>query len=142
VYSEAEHLRQDAGHTVGHDRRAVGDLIQQLDHFARLYRTGVAAAPARQHIRIQDPLHVFRPPALALDMSRHVLAGQMFDRMPRRAICGWLIGLYAWRDCDPGTPRVDTAAEEGARCSAFSCALARLVFGQVPSTRRARLPCQ
>ena len=113
--SEAKHLRQDPGYTVGHDRRPVGDLIQQLDDFARLDRARVAAAPARQHIRIEDSLHVFRPPALALDMPCHKFVGQVLDRMPRRAALGWLVRFYARRNRDSGAPRVDTSAEEGAR---------------------------
>jgi hypothetical protein len=115
VDSEAEHLRENAGYPVSHDRRTVGDLIQQLDDFARLDRAGVAAAPAREHIRIEDPLDVFRPPALAFNVARHELVGQMLDRVPWWSTLGWFVGLQAWRDGEAGTPWVDTAAEEGAR---------------------------
>ena len=65
VNSEAEHLRKKPRDAVSHDRRAVGDLIEQFDDFARLDRPGVTVAPARQDIRIQYPLHVFRPASLA-----------------------------------------------------------------------------
>lgn len=61
---------------VCHDRRSVGDLIQQFDDLARLVRPGITASPAGEHFRIQDPLDVFWSPALALDVPRHVFAMQ------------------------------------------------------------------
>ena len=106
-----EHLRENAGYPISHDRRTVGDLVQQLDDFAGLDRAGVAAAPARQYIRIQNPLDVFRPPPLALNVSRHELVGEVLDRMPWGAALGWFVRLYARRDGESGASRVDTAAE-------------------------------
>ena len=81
VNPKAEHLREYAGHPIGHDRRAVGDFVQELDDFAGLNRTGVAASPARQHVRIQDALHILGAATLALDVTRHELPRQLLDRM-------------------------------------------------------------
>jgi hypothetical protein len=74
VNPEAEHLGEHSGHSIRHNRRAVGDLIQQLDHFSRLDRTRVTVAPAREHISVEHPLHVLRSLALAADVSRHELS--------------------------------------------------------------------
>jgi hypothetical protein len=50
------------------DRR--GQRSHPADDARAALSYGRRGCPEWQHIRIQDPLHVLRPPALALDMSR------------------------------------------------------------------------
>jgi hypothetical protein len=110
VNTEPEHLRKYPGHAVRHDRRAIGDLVQELDDLARLDRPGIAASPAGEHLGIEDPLHVFRTPALAVDVPGHVFASQVSDRM-----LGWALGLgrlrpYTRGGGDAGPPRINATA--------------------------------
>ena len=90
-HREIQHASYERQHSIRHDRRVVGDGVDQRVHVASGHVGDEPVAPVREELACDDAL-VFRPALLVgLGVAREVLIGQVCDRGPVagfEAVCG------------------------------------------------------
>jgi hypothetical protein len=122
------------------ERQSESERNQELNNLTGVDRAGIAACPTRQHVRAQDPLHVFRPSPLPVDVPRHELRGQVGDRMARDTGGGRVLRLDAGCAGEVGAPRINPLAKKLARRGRLFVSRCQTHFGPGPGTLNALAP--
>ena len=107
--AELEELAEDRSDPVRHHNRAtLDDAVEQFDDVGRRDRARVALAPDRDHVAIEDALHVLGSLLARLDVEPDELARQERDRVPIRT--ARLVGCVTAQSRDFGRARHDAGA--------------------------------
>ena len=81
-HREIQHASYERQYSIRHDRRVVGDGVDQRVHVASGHVGDEPVAPVRKEFAGDDPL-VFRPALLVgLGVAREILVGQVRNRRP------------------------------------------------------------